>query len=299
MTDLREQVERLYTQTGRTPSAEQVERVVKDIERTDAAVREADKRLPHRATRFPFLGLARVTGIVPVGESGEWRVKRVTVSPQDEDLERLRSLLSSSSRGRWTPAGEYTMLMHGSTTVMSDTPDELFDLLDLHYGVRDTEARRVLVNGLGLGCALLMLMREPTVEHIDVVELSEDVITLVAPTMQNQAAHRFVCDSCGRVDLIGYPTGDQFFCCQRTMRRAAVELRIHQDNAYTIKWPPNTRWDVAWHDIWNDISTGNDFTRLHRRYGGRVRWQASWGRDNARVADKLWRRENAWWLEEK
>lgn len=213
--------------------------------------------MPSRLQRLGRCATGRVTGRVLPGERGDWAVEQFEVTEQDERGERLRATISSSSRGRWCSAGTYTRLMRRGTVVMSDTPDELLDLLDFQ-----TEARgRVLIHGLGLGCALAMALAKPEVEHVDVVELSQDVLALVGGV--------FVADP---------------------------RVHLHHGDAYTFRFPPRTRWDVAWHDIWDSISTDNDFAALHRRYGGRVGWQGSWCREQAEAADRRWRRENSWWL---
>jgi hypothetical protein len=52
-------------------------------------------------------------------------------------------------------------------------------------------------------------------------------------------------------------------------------------DALTMKWPPHTRWNIAWHDIWPSISRDNlpEMKYLHRSYGHRVLWQGSWSRE--------------------
>jgi len=104
-------------------------------------------------------------------------------------------------------------------------------------------------------------LRRFGVTAVDVVELEPDV-----------------------VDLVG--------------RYYSTESRVafHVGDAYTHRFPPGTTCDVAWHDIWDNISSDNDFATLHRRYGRRVRWQGSWCRDEALEADRRWRRENAHWI---
>lgn len=131
---------------------------------------------------------------------------------------------------------------------MSDTPDERDDHSGIVWEAHWAHATRVLINGLGLGMVVNAMLRIPTMQHIDVVEIDPDVIALVKPHYDRVAAE------CG------------------------VELAIHEADAYTIQWPKGTWWDVAWHDIWLAIDTGNlpEMARLHRKYGRRVRSQGSW-----------------------
>lgn len=206
------------------------------------------------------LAPAVVTGLVEPGESGDWSITTVDIDERDEQIERMRALVSSSYRGRWTPAGTYTQLKRGQVTVMSDTPDEIVDLDEFQGALERYDAERVLIHGLGLGCAVRLALAHHSVRHVDVVELSPDVIRLVAPTLVDE------------------------------------RLQIIEGDAYAYRFPVGTRWCVAWHDIWDTISTDNDFAGLHRRYGNRVKWQGSWCRERAIEARRSWERENAWWL---
>lgn len=179
-----------------------------------------------------------------LGSRGPWEICRTVVSEQDASFLRLRAIFQGG-RGVVPAGAAITSLYRGGTLVMSDTPDELDDLYPLF--VRSPRGR-VLVNGLGLGCVVRGLLAHPAVEHVDVVEISADLIALVGPQV------------------------------------ADPRLEIHHGDAYTYRWPPGTRWDVAWHDVWDTISADNlpEMARLHRRYGGRVRWQGSWCRAECR-----------------
>lgn len=178
---------------------------------------------------------------VPEGSSGPWTVERFTVSAQDAELERLRSMFNG---GRGCPEGTYTRLCRNSAVVMSDTRDEIADHLGVIHRCKDTRVKRVLINGLGLGVVLGAVLRNDHIEHVDVVEVDADVIALV---------------------------GSHY---------ADARLTIHHGDAYTIRWPKGLRWDVAWHDVWDDLCEDNLplMAKLHRRYGRRVSWQTSWGR---------------------
>lgn len=158
-------------------------------------------------------------------------------------------------QGRPVPPGTYTRLVRGGTsTIMSDTPAELAD----HREFVRRATGRVLINGLGLGLALQEALAKPEVTHVDVVELSEDVFALVAPHFE----------------------GDP-------------RVTIHLADAFDADWPKGTTWDVAWHDIWDNICSDNldEMAKLNRKYGRRVGWQASWCRLEClrqRRKDKAW-----------
>jgi len=175
---------------------------------------------------------------VPTGRSGDYEVSRFVVREND------RKALYYALHGRPVPMGEYTRLTNNGKVIMSDTPAEIHD----HADIIRRATGRVLLNGLGLGVVLQAIISKPGVSHIDIVEISEDVIHLVAPSYPQNHVH------------------------------------IYHGDAFTIKWPRGTRWDVIWHDIWENICPDNspEMVRLHRKYAGRCSWQGSWARSLCR-----------------
>ena len=193
---------------------------------------------------------------VPEGKSGKWAIEKFTV----EDGIHLWRLQMS---GRMGPkVGEtYTRLRHDKAydPMMSDTPDEIRDLIGAYLAFKESWVSHVLINGLGLGVALKMALAQTHIKHIDVVEIEPDVIKLVAPSYNDP------------------------------------RVQIHEADAYTITWPKGYGWSVAWHDIWPDICTDNleGMGKLYRRYGRRTQWQGSWQREQLQ---RLRRHErNAGW----
>lgn len=180
---------------------------------------------------------------IPAGTSGEWSVEKFTVSKEDERLGHLRAMFSSSSRGRYVPAGTYTRLRCNGSTVMSNTPDEIDDFYEfLHHATGN-----VLINGLGLGVVLDACLAKPEVTHVTVVEVSEDVINLVGIHFQKKHGDR---------------------------------VTIVQADALEYKPPKGSHFDAVWHDIWTDICADNlpEMKKLHRKYGRVADWQGSWCR---------------------
>src|SRR6267378_8025820 len=110
---------------------------------------------------------------LPEGQSGIWSIRHFTVTPEQERLERARSWRD----GRWVAAGVYTGLYRGGSIIMSDTQDELRD----HSFFQHAATGSVLINGLGMGCAVRMALAKPTVMSATATEKSPDVIALVAP----------------------------------------------------------------------------------------------------------------------
>lgn len=195
---------------------------------------------------------ARAT-MIEAGENAGWKIDKAE-APEDGRAFGFGTIIRTG-RGSLNPGDTYTRLLRkypngGTSLVMSDTPDEIRDLMSiLHRG-----KGRVLVNGLGLGCVLRGLLAKDQVEHIDVVEISADLIELIGP----------------------------YFAGER--------VTIHQGDAFDFTWPKGTRWDCVWHDVWDDLSIDNlneyhgraqpgSYEKLHRRYGRRCDWQGSWGWD--------------------
>lgn len=170
---------------------------------------------------------------LPEMAKGPWKIERFVVDKPD-----LHSML----RGRAVPVGEeFTRLMRGSTVVMSDTPAEMRD----HYGAVRSAKGSCLINGLGIGMVLKAVLKKPEVTDVTVVEVSQDVIDMVAPHYAD-ARVTFVC-----ADALAY------------------------------RPPKGKKFQMVWHDIWDHISAGNlpDMHKLHRKYGRRADWQGSWCRD--------------------
>ena len=172
---------------------------------------------------------------VPEGVSGNWRVERFVIWENDPDLA-LYAL-----HGRPVEPGTYTRLVHSEAAgpMMSDTPSEIGE--SMHF--INLARGRVLINGLGLGVVVKALLKKPEVSRIDVVELEQDIINLVAPTYQKDS-----------------------------------RFNVYQGDAFTYRFPKDTVWDFAWHDIWPFIITNNlpEITRLKRKYARKVGYQEAW-----------------------
>lgn len=167
---------------------------------------------------------------IPEGVSGPWEVKRVEIKPSPAFF-----------RERFFRPGVYTQLYRGRTLVMSDTPAERYD----HAGFVRSATGDVLISGLGLGMCLGAVLLKPEVTSVTVVEISEDVIRLVAPS---------------------YP-----------------DPRVTIVHADTRDWRPprGVRFGAVWHDIWDDICADNrpEMTALNRRYARIADWKGCWSQD--------------------
>lgn len=174
---------------------------------------------------------------IPEGESGVWRIENFEVTDAEANRHNI------NCHGRPILPGRYQKLMRGGAIIMSNTPQEFID----HQPIIRNAKGQVLLNGLGLGFIATMIAVKEEVEHITIIEISEDVIKLVAPTLQEKL-------------------GDKITI-------------IHAD-AFAYKPPKGIRYGAVWHDIWDAICQDNreEMKKLHRKYGRLCDWQGSWGR---------------------
>lgn len=188
----------------------------------------------------------RMTINVPEGELDGMSVKRFTVT---EEASRGVGAMRLALAGRAVRPGTYTKLTGDGHFWMSDTPAEKTDHYEAVHMIEKLQAKRVLINGLGLGMVLQAALSFDHVEHVDVVEIDRRVIYLVGPHY-----------------------------------RKDPRVRIHFADAFDKAkngWSPGTRWDVVWSDIWPDTSTDDldGHFRLARSYGRRSSWHGSWFRE--------------------
>ena len=178
---------------------------------------------------------------VPEGQSGDWKVERFTINKETARWSAMRDGY------RAVREGEYTKLTHKGRIVMSDTQAEQHD----HYQPVRYARDHILINGLGIGMVLLNCMKRESVERATVIELSPDVISLVAPHYQEMFG--------GKVEII-------------------------QADAFTWKPLKGIKYGMVWHDIWPDINGDNykEMKTLHRRFGRFADWQGSWCRSECK-----------------
>ena len=148
---------------------------------------------------------------VPVGTAGNVTVEKFTITKEDERLGQLRAVISSSSRGRYVPAGTYIHLLIDGQIVMSDTPDEMDDQRDF---IRNAKGH-ILINGLGLGVTLQLVLEKPEVTKVTVIEKNPYVIALVGYHYQQRYSDR---------------------------------LEILLGDAFTYKPPKGIRYGAVWHE---------------------------------------------------
>ena len=176
---------------------------------------------------------------IPCGENGAYRIERKEIKRDKFDI-----LREAFNGGRYTPDGTYTFLYRGSTLVMSDTPDEKRD----HYSAVRMATGNCLIAGLGIGMVLNAIAQKEEVKHIDVIELSKEVLSLVSPFYDSL-----------------YPSKITFHC------------------ASIFEWKPvkGTVYDMAWFDIWDTLCEDNleEMATLHRKFGKCAKWKGSCGKE--------------------
>lgn len=184
--------------------------------------------------------LDRFRSVCPLGQIGEWRIRRVKISPEHA------AELSRKRPTRPVLPGIYNRLERAGESVQTDYPTQmrdhyrLFTSLINQYEERP-EPMQVLVYGLGLGIVIRELLRwDPAViESVTVVEKHWEVIKLVRPHLRGQF-------------------GDS--------------LRVVQGEAkYKIVPRLDGRaWNAVWLDVWDEVP-GTIDVPVMREYLRRIR----------------------------
>ena len=190
---------------------------------------------------------------IPEGVKGEYKIVKREIKPD------LIQSLRMAREGRNYVPGTYTYLLKGNVLMMSDTPDEKKD----HYSPVQKAEGNCLIVGLGIGMVLNAIALKPEVFHIDVVEISQEVLDLVSPHYNEL-----------------YPG----------------KITFHKASIFDWKPEKDIKYDVAWFDIWDTLDTDNlvEMATLHRRFGRKADWKGSWGKE---FLKRLRAKENRhWWM---
>jgi len=179
---------------------------------------------------------------IPDNKSGDWEISSFEINKDQASLFNTQQLFSGVY-GRSVQPGKYKRLTYKQEVIMSNTPAEIRD--HGHFIYKAKRSKKILINGLGLGVALTEILTSDIVEHVKIIENSQDVINLITPYFND------------------------------------TRIEIIHENALKYKPIKNEKFDCVWHDIWAEISDENipDMIKLHRRYGKRTKWQGSWCRN--------------------
>ena len=178
---------------------------------------------------------------IPENRSGDWVLERFSVAG-DPSYDPGRDERPDFAKRR---PGTYTLLRRRDTQFMTDLYDEWWT----QRVVLEEATRRgghLLISGLGLGMIVESIFKTPDleVEGITVLELSTDVITLVAPHLEARYGDR---------------------------------LKILEADAFTWTPPAGARYTVVWHDIWpSPFGVEDEMATLRRRYGQWSDWIGFW-----------------------
>jgi hypothetical protein len=197
---------------------------------------------------------------IPEGKSGNWEVKKYSVTEEEEKFARLRCAFNPQRECRYVPAGNYTMIVRDGHVIMSDTPDEIRDIIRI---IRMAKGNCLIV-GLGLGVVARAFLNKPEVSKVTIAELSEDVIILTGNDLKKEYGDR--------VEII---------------------------QADIMKWraPKNVFYDVVWFDIWDNISCDNieQMNKLKNRFHSRSGQIGCWQEDGCKTQKKRIKNETEWY----
>lgn len=189
-------------------------------------------------TARDYIDAARCPATMPTGEAGLWKLERVQVT-DDMPMDAVRRLGPYSVLTILSRHTEATMHLARGDVVMEDSLAELHR----HLPIWRHACGRVLVTGLGLGCVVRGLLANPAVERVTVIELDSHIIRWVWP---------------------------EFMADRRLM--------LLQGNAFDYEFPPGTKFDFAWHDIYDEKKHEAVLhTNLMMRYHGICGAQGAWG----------------------
>lgn len=194
-----------------------------------------------------FIRAAKCPAWLPTGTFGLWRIERkaleftLNVPPDIAARMGLERPPTIYQTILWRTTAATLHLVSEGEIVMEDSPTELMKHLPIWMMARGS----VLVTGLGLGCVVRGLLANPAVDHIDVVEIDATIIRLIGP---------------------------EFFGNKR--------VKIHHGDAIEIEFPPERRWNFAWHDLWTETGGRPHLQILHAmlymRFKDRVGHQGAW-----------------------
>ncbi len=172
---------------------------------------------------------------IPPGESGDWIVKKFSVSEVNSAID----FHKHGSRG--VRAGDYTGLYRCGQVIMSDTSAEL---RDHHIPVRKALGL-CLVNGLGLGCVVAGMLEKPGVDKVVVIEESQDVIDLVAPYFLERYGDRFECICADAYEYMP-PKGERYGVVWHDVWDTLCGDNLPKMTKLHRKYGRRTEWQGSW-----------------------------------------------------
>lgn len=164
---------------------------------------------------------------IPEGKSGDFEIVHKYLSKGKAlSTGNMRTALfgqGESREVRWDRKTRWHGLEESGSVWMTDYPIEQ----EQHRRQMQEITGEVLVGGLGLGVGATMLVNDPDVSHVTVIEKSADVIELVAPHISKRLP----------------------FC----------KLSIIHDDLFEYLSQTQERFDYAFYDIWTSDGEGTFF----------------------------------------
>lgn len=189
-----------------------------------------------------YITAARCPETIPTGDNGLWKLERVYLDDPRLAKPDPTSLRRLGGFPYLTILSYWTLAtlhQNRGDIVMEDSPAELRRHMPIWLNAKG----RVLITGLGLGCVLRGLLANPAVTHVTVVEIDSTIIRWVWP---------------------------EFMASERAL--------LLQGDAFEIDWPPGTRYDFAWHDIYHEERHEAVLhSKLMVRYREMCAAQGAWG----------------------
>lgn len=192
--------------------------------------------------------ISAINVTTPDGRCGPWAIQTFEISVDDAARFNLRMRIKGTPQHRVIP-GVYKRLVHEKRgVVMSNTPMEIHTNAEFIGKAKG----HVLINGLGLGMVLHVIIDKPEVTKVTVVEVDLDVIALTAPHFREHIQS-------GRLQIINA-------------------------DAFKHRPPRGERYDIVWHDIWDTICDENvyEMTKLRLKYAKRTKVQLCWAEEDCK-----------------
>jgi spermidine synthase len=141
------------------------------------------------------------------------------------------------------PLYTYTILESDGIHWMDDSDEEIKGMLPVYEYAKEHESNTFLLEGLGLGVVIKMLLSLPSTERIDVVEYDQRVIDLVGPCYPVRIHHADVFDFAKGLtndtwDVILHDTmmvvGENF--AEKSLREADELEVLYEGRGHQITW---------------------------------------------------------------
>ncbi len=169
------------------------------------------------------------------GQSGDWELKKLSVTKEGAKAHNIRELFNG--RNRFIYAGEFWGLFRNGNVIMSNTPAEIND----HLPFIHKACGRVLVGGLGLGMVLKCLLEKESVTHVTVIEKSPDVIKLIASSFTSDPRVEII-----NSDVFEYKPTEKFDCAWFDIWDVISGMEYPQMKRLHRKYGRFVGWSDSW-----------------------------------------------------